>query len=253
MCTVTYLPLKTGCLITSNRDEMTLRKASSVPLVQSIGGQNALFPKDGEAGGTWFATTENRRTVCLLNGAFVPHQRKPPYKRSRGLVVLDFFKTQTAEEFKQEIDLEGIEPFTLLIAENDKLFEFRWDGLQKYYKVLDEKSPCIYCSVTLYPPEVIALRKQWFEAWLKEHPTFKTADILHFHLFAGEGNEFTNVRMNRYGIVKTISISSVQSSREMQCMYYSALEGEKIFHFRVYTFPGKELNLHQPEAISLQV
>src|SRR4051812_22764348 len=73
MCTVTYLPLKEGFIITSNRDERLVRKPADAPQIISGLNTRILFPRDGEAGGTWIATSENNRTVCLLNGAFVPH------------------------------------------------------------------------------------------------------------------------------------------------------------------------------------
>src|SRR5579871_6575106 len=128
MCTVTYLPTPTGYILTSNRDEALVRKPAEIPDSVAIGNCQVLFPRDGEAGGTWIATADNGRTVCLLNGAFTRHKHNPPYRKSRGLVVLDFFTLPNAKAFADSYDLTGIEPFTILVIEKSMLYELRWDG-----------------------------------------------------------------------------------------------------------------------------
>ena len=251
MCTVTYLPTPAGYILTSNRDEALLRKPAETPQFELISGHRVLFPRDGEAGGTWIATTDNQRTVCLLNGAFKRHQRKLPYRKSRGLVVLDFFKSDSALFFHQAYDLEGIEPFTLLIAEYGELFEFRWDGAQKYFKTLDPQQPHILCSATLYTPEVIAMRESWFAKWLEARVEYKVHDILAFHLFAGDGDTHTQVRMSIYGIVETVSITCVQSIGAQHHMYYSNLKGDKSYYFGEYGFTDSELKRDDEKGLSI--
>ncbi|MFM7153572.1 MAG: NRDE family protein, partial [Bacteroidota bacterium] len=82
-----------------------------------------VYPRDSKAGGTWFAVSESGKTVCLLNGAFVRHHHNPPYKRSRGLMVLDFFNYDDPDRFFSEYNLEGMEPFTLIFARPGVLTE----------------------------------------------------------------------------------------------------------------------------------
>jgi len=240
MCTVTYLPLKNGFIITSNRDESLLRKPAEIPKVEYRGGVKILFPRDGDAGGTWIATGENGRTVCLLNGAFVHHRHQPPYHKSRGLVVLDFFGTKDATEFVGEYDLAGVEPFTLLIAEYEKLYEMRWSRNEKYFKQLNEKEPAIRSSVTLYRPEITALREKWFNEWLKTRDPYQVLAILHFHLFTGEGDKTTNLKMSGRGLVHTVSVTSVESTQNNVRMYYAGIQEEKKFYFGSYSFNAFE-------------
>ena len=242
MCTVTYLPTPSGFILTSNRDEALVRKPAELPHAETIAQHQVLFPRDGQAGGTWIATADNGRTVCLLNGAFTWHKHNPPYRMSRGLVVLDFFKSDSVAAFHQNYDLHGIEPFTLLAIEAGELFELRWDGQQKYFKALDASKPHIRCSATLYTPEVIAMREKWFSAWLEKHQEFMTEAILQFHLFAGEGDEHTQIRMSIFGIVQTVSITCIESINKSQCMYYSDLKGEKSYYFDGYAFINNPLN-----------
>ena len=249
MCTVTYLPTPTGFILTSNRDEALIRKPSSLPIIETIDRQQVLFSRDGEAGGTWIATADSKRTICLLNGAFKRHERKPPYRKSRGLVVLDFFRSESALSFNDNYDLNGIEPFTLLIVEDNKLFELRWDGQNKFFKQLEADQPHIRCSATLYTNEVIAMREKWFADWLTNQNTFSVKDILLFHLFAGDGDEHTQVRMSIYGIVQTVSITCIQSEGDELQMYYSDLKGEKSYHFGVYGFSGDAAKSSAPALI----
>lgn len=242
MCTVTYLPLQEGFIITSNRDERLLRKPATAPQVRNINGVSLLFPQDTEAGGTWIACNSSRRTVCLLNGAFEPHVHNPPYRKSRGLVVLDFFQSKSVLSFRDEYDLEGIEPFTMVITEQMQVHELRWDGKEKYCKQLDASKPNIHSSATLYTKETMALREQWFDKWLQEHKEYQVKDILNFHLFAGDGDEGNAVRMSRFGIVETLSVSCVKAENNLVEMHYADVRNKKEADFSLYTFSSQPID-----------
>ena len=70
MCTVTYIPTKNGCIITSNRDEKIAREKAISPQEYEIEGEKIIFPKDPKAGGTWMANT-NSKIIVLLNMLFL--------------------------------------------------------------------------------------------------------------------------------------------------------------------------------------
>ena len=91
-----------------------MRKPALKPEVYEIEGKKIMFPKDGEAGGTWIGATPYGRVVCLMNGAFVRHERQLPYRMSRGQVVLDALISDNLSDFLQHYLLENIEPFTLV-------------------------------------------------------------------------------------------------------------------------------------------
>ena len=103
MCTVTYIPNKDGFILTSNRDENAARSPKNITRIDQ-NGTELVFPRDTTAGGTWIAVSETNRMVCVLNGAFDKHKHRPPYRRSRGLLVLDFFNFPNAESFFEEVD-----------------------------------------------------------------------------------------------------------------------------------------------------
>jgi len=221
MCTVTFIPLiKEGYVITSNRDEKTSREQAVFPTVKHFKGYDLLLPRDPQGGGTWIAMDNLKRTVCLLNGAYQPHQFTPPYRHSRGLVVIDFFKFKAVSEFVETYDFRQIEPFTLVIVQDERLFEFRWDGENKYFIEHSFEIPKIWSSVTLYNADIIKKREIWFNHWLKENANYNQEMIIDFHTFAGEGDTRNDVLMEREDHLKTVSISSVLNVSDRAVMTY---------------------------------
>ena len=210
MCTVTYIPQPGNAFIlTSNRDEQISRNVSSTSIASISQHKTILFPKDPLSGGTWIAVSSQNRVACLLNGALVKHAHQPPYRKSRGLVMLDLFKYQHVHAFIEKYDLDQIEPFTLVIADSAKLFEFHWDGNKRHVKELDTEQPHIWSSVTLYDPDMIEDRQRWFNKWLKESTNKGPEEVIEFHHFGGQGNSHYGYVMNRDNKVQTLSITSI--------------------------------------------
>ena len=224
MCTITYLPLsKSSFIVTSNRDESRYRKIAMPPEKYDIGGEGVYYPKDMDANGTWFAAGESRFTVCIMNGAFLPHEHKPPYRLSRGIMVLEFFEYRDVADFLSGYNFDGIEPFTLLVMEQleeTRIHEIRWDGKQAYTAMTDGRVPHIWSSAQLYPASVIRKREEWFDAWLEAGNAFTMENIVWFHKTGGTGDKRTDLVMNRDGIVFTVSITSVQRGEEKSVMRY---------------------------------
>lgn len=221
MCTVTFIPLEEkGYLLTSNRDEKTTRPASTPPVIDRKKDYAVLYPKDPKGGGTWIAADDRNRAVCLLNGAFKVHRPQYPYRHSRGLVVLDFFEFENMYDFVDLYDLNNIESFTMVIIHSYNLYEFRWDGENKYLKDLSWDKPHIWSSVTLYDEEIIKKREKWFGEWLEQGHEPTIDSVLDFHLFAGEGNKQTDVLMERNDGLKTISVTSLFNRQEHSIMHY---------------------------------
>ena len=132
MCTVSFVFSKDKYIITSNRDEKTNRATAIAPKLYLINQKKIIFPKDPKAGGTWFAVNDKGTVVVLLNGAKCKHLPKLNYKKSRGLILLDVMSEKCCVTAWQNIDLENIEPFTLILFENKKLYHLQWDGTKKY-------------------------------------------------------------------------------------------------------------------------
>ena len=225
MCTVTFIPFGDSVLITSNRDEATVRLPAALPEAYDFPGGKILFPKDGQAGGTWIALHNNGNAMVLLNGAFKKHHHQPPYRKSRGLIFLDIFDGSEPHSAFQDIDLAGIEPFTLVIWEQQSLWEARWDGTEKYLIPLPADVPRIWSSVTLYDNEVIARRRSWFNQWLRDNP-YRSADkIRQFHEFGGDGDPTNSFKMNRSGMLQTVSITGIEILQHKAIMNYKDILG----------------------------
>ena len=238
MCTVTYLPLSPkGFVLTSNRDEAAVRKTSLPPAKYQIENQTVFFPKDTQANGTWIATSCNHLTLCLLNGAFQKHISKPPYKRSRGLVLLDFFKFNDVTKYFSEYDFQDIEPFTLLIVKSEKdaeIQELRWDGLGLHVKIMDASAPHIWSSANLYDNKTILERECWFGKWINEHNyTSDPENILSFHHFGGKGDVKNDMIIDRTE-KRTVSITSIIQEENSKTMVYEDLQNQEIKRFRIY-------------------
>lgn len=228
MCTVTFIPKGKGqYILTSSRDEQTTRPNAFPPEIETHSNYSIMFPRDPKGGGTWIATANTGITVCLFNGAFRAHKPEYPYKKSRGLIVLDFFTFNSTNDFYQKYELKNIEPFTLVIADQMSLLEIKWDGKRKYLSSHDLKVPKIWSSVTLYPPDIMKRRKSWFATWKDKYFNPSQSEILDFHLSAGDGDKRYNIQMERPNLsLRTVSITSVEVLKHETRMVYVDLLNE---------------------------
>ncbi len=226
MCTVSFVPLADGKFIfTSSRDVGYKRKKAIPPQLHG----SIIYPTDGEAGGTWIVGSK-KYTLCLLNGAFLKHDMSKTFSKSRGIVVLDAIKYQNIDDFVENYSLEGVEPFTLIIIENGKsISELRWDEHKKHLKSFDYSKARVWSSATLYPPEVVTDREQWFTDWLKLN---ESKDILNFHRKAGFTSKENDVLMDR-GFIGTVSITNLEVQNSHRDIKYYDLSDGKISNLEV--------------------
>ena len=163
MCTVTIIPKDNNdFVLTTNRDEAPER-VSLVPDFYTIDDTKLLFPKD-KMGGTWIGISEKNRVVCVLNGGFVKHERQSGYRMSRGIVANDFMISNDIVATIKTYNLEGVEPFTIVIADWNtrlKFYELVWDGKNKHFIELPIESR-IWSSSTLYSEGMQKERQLWF-------------------------------------------------------------------------------------------
>lgn len=206
MCTVSYVSHVGPVIITSNRDENIRRQTASAPVFETINHKKIIFPKDAKAGGTWFAASQDGVVAVLLNGAFSKHTPMPPYRKSRGLVVLETISSAKPFDFITQMDLQGIEPFTLILYQQGQLIELRWDGNKKHERELDTSGNYIWSSATLYSDEVIQHRKNLFDRFItnEEKPTAGRIQEFHSNSHQDDENGFV---INRPTGMKTFSIT----------------------------------------------
>ena len=208
MCTVTFIPFKNSFFITSNRDESPDRQAVGIKSFHSGESNTIHFPLDETSGGSWIALSDEGRAVCLLNGGFESFIPNPPYRMSRGQVVIAAAKENDVDQFITKFELKDIAPFTLVIFEKQSLVQLVWDGEQKHILSLPSGLPHIWSSATLYPLHVREWRKSLFVKWMNENNEYNRESIIAFHQMAN-GDPDNGFVMNRNEIVKTLSVTSI--------------------------------------------
>ena len=231
MCTVSFVCSKDKIIITSNRDEQVIRPSAIEPKKYPINNKNIIFPKDPKAGGTWYAIDEKGTVLVLLNGASEKHKVLPPYRKSRGLIVLDIISALSPLEYWLEIDLDNIEPFTLVLFQDKKLYQLRWDGTQKETTNLDITQNYVWSSSTLYPKEVRETRSKWFYSFLETKPGITADEMLNFHRYTEEENQEHGLVINRNNVLKTLSITqSVIEKNKVTILHCDLLSDKEFFN-----------------------
>lgn len=237
MCTVSlvYNPeIQKNFILTSNRDEAVSRRTTP-PNVYDEKGIKMLYPKDLVGGGSWIGISENKRLICLLNGAFTTHNRQPPYRKSRGIVLKEFLEAGSFEDAVKNYDFQDIEPFTLIVVEwkyHLRFMELVWDGAQRHYRVLELKDH-LWSSSPLYDNSMKQEREKWFRNF-QENADGSSQSIWDFHHTGGVGVKNIDIIMDR-GFIKTQSITQVVKSNKEIKMIYEDLENKEITES---IFPG---------------
>jgi uncharacterized protein with NRDE domain len=230
MCTVSFVNSKGKIFITSNRDEQIIRPAALPPEFYEINNRKILFPKDAKAGGTWFAVSETGNVIVLLNGAKEKHDFKPNfYQKSRGLIVLELIATENIIKEWGTISLDKVEPFTLVVYENQKLYQLQWDEVSKDTKELNILEKYIWSSSTLYPKEIRAARSNWFFDFVTPKSTINKEDLFSFHSNKNPNDSQNGLVINRENLLKTISISQLVIEEKNIIFDYSDLMSNQKF------------------------
>ena len=229
MCTVSFVNANGKIIITSNRDEKTLRPNAIEPRNYLINNKKIIFPKDKKAGGTWFAIDENSTILVLLNGADEKHTLKESYRKSRGLIVLDLISSKSVIHAWKFIDLNNIEPFTLVLFENQRLYQLRWNELEKTTLELDTNQSNIWSSSTLYPKEIREKRANWFCTFLDTKPEVNAEEMFNFHRYTEAENTENGLVINRNDTLKTLSITQTIIEKNKVEIHYNDLIAERDF------------------------
>lgn len=215
MCTVTYIPTAEGVILTSNRDERPDRTPILPPAAHRVGGRTLTFPVDPRAGGTWIAMTGGNAAGVLLNGGFEKHIPTPPYRESRGVILLEILSAPSPEARFRTLPLDRIEPFTLILVTGSKLLRCTWDGGEKHLQELDRHQSHIWSSATLYDRETRFAREQQLREWLSGG-TPDQARILDFHQRPDIRYGATSRSGNRLETISTTSIRFGSGRPEMR-------------------------------------
>lgn len=224
MCTVSFVATNDKIIITSNRDEKTVRPSAIPPRSYTVNGKNLIFPKDPKAGGTWFVANADGVILVLLNGAEEKHEVQLPYRKSRGLIVLDMISSLSPKDLWSEIDLENIEPFTLVLFQDNALFQLRWNGKEKRTTPLDIHQNHIWSSSTLYSSSIREKRAEWFHTFMDGNSEITESKMHDFHRYTEEENDENGLVINRNDEMKTLSITqSVIEKNKVTILHYDLI------------------------------
>ncbi|MEZ7497411.1 NRDE family protein [Flavobacterium sp. Arc3] len=227
MCTVSFVKTDTKIIITSNRDEQLIRPSAIAPKNYTVNGKNVIYPKDPKAGGTWYVVDENGTVLVLLNGAHEKHAAGLNYSKSRGLIVLDIIGNGSPRDYWDTINLDNIEPFTIVLFQEEELFQLRWNGAEKEAVQLDANEKHIWSSSTLYPKEVREKRRSLFQAFLGVSKSLSEVEMYNFHRYTEEGNQENGLIINRNEELKTLSITqSIIEKNKVTILHHDLIAQE---------------------------
>ncbi|WP_396191264.1 NRDE family protein [Flavobacterium sp.] len=229
MCTVSFVFSNGKAILTHNRDEKIARPSAIEPQKYSINNKDIYFPKDPKAGGTWYAVAQNGTTIVLLNGADEKHQVKPSYRKSRGLIVLDLISSNSPIEAWASIDLSAIEPFTVVLFQDSKLYQLRWNEVEKTTLNLDVSQNHIWSSSTLYPKDIREKRANWFHTFLATKPEVDEKEMFNFHRYTEGENQENGLVINRNDLMKTLSITQSVIEKNNIVLSYLDLQNQQEF------------------------
>lgn len=225
MCTVVFIPGEEKYYFASLRDESPDRQLAIIPSITQGEKSNYLAPIDPLGGGTWLGVNENGYVIILLNGGFENHTKKNNYAKSRGKIVTELLAASMPVEDWNTMDLNKIEPFTLIVWCKENLFQLVWDGMQKYHINLSKTASHIWSSATLYTAEAKNKRTALFKKWISSTEDISTQSLFNFFLL--HKDSFNGFIINRNEKIKTLNYTfiTVQKENNVKMNYYDFLSG----------------------------
>jgi hypothetical protein len=146
MCTVSIIPFREsgvpGFRVVCNRDESHERADAAPPRWREVGSRRAIWPADGEAGGTWIGARDDGVVLSLLNRNPRVREPLPPADRlvSRGRIIPELLAIGDSEGLVAieaalaRLPLDRYAPFRLVgaapwpgSAGGFRAFEASWD------------------------------------------------------------------------------------------------------------------------------
>lgn len=208
MCTVIFIPKGDSFYFASLRDESPLRPVAWTPSIRELSGVQILSPMDAKAGGTWIGISAWGNIIILLNGGFENHTKTAQYRKSRGEIVTALLAAAAPVEDWEKMDLENIEPFTLVVWMQHQLYQLVWDGMNKHQLKLETDKPYIWSSATLYNSAAKLKRNELFNNWITLNMPVSSASLMEF--FKSHMDNENGFLMNRNDCTRTLSYSFVE-------------------------------------------
>lgn len=164
MCTVSWWKPSASAddyQVFFNRDEVNTRAIEYPPHAYFRDGQMAVYPLDPDAGGTWLGTTQEGKTVALLNDYQSPQPSGKLQSRGRLVTALLFSSDETTLLQKSA---QQYRPFHLCIFRKKQAPSyFHWNGQSLTMRTIADQQSFFLTSSSFQPDEVIAQRTSLWE------------------------------------------------------------------------------------------
>jgi uncharacterized protein with NRDE domain len=218
MCTVSFYSNNKQTILTSNRDEHHSRPKALPPQMYVLNEKELIYCKDAQANGTWMALRKDGVAIVLLNGAFERHALNYPYKKSRGLVLLDIISEENCFDKIKRYDFTNIEPFTIVLFFDSNLYECIWNGIEKFITQKSTEENYIWSSVTLYDVEFRKQKQDLYQQLLDAKTDLNNEEILKFH--HSEQDLENGFIINRNQQLLTFSVTQIVLSNKENTFYH---------------------------------
>lgn len=110
-----------------NRDESYFRKKAAMPQFHEHNGVSALYPTDGDFGGTWIGINQKGECFALLN-YYEATLNRIEDSISRGLLVKSLLHQEIKMSSLNAKKLKSYYPFRLLNISLKETLVYTWDG-----------------------------------------------------------------------------------------------------------------------------
>ena len=183
-----------------NRDELRARKEAGLLYSRSRSDTRMFYPVDVLSGGTWFGANNRGVILALLNRYHAP---ETPDAISRGGIIpsaLEKGGLEDIREYLHKLIFSAYNPFDLFLVGKKHIEHFSWDGEQYLAEEKSFKHWFMFTSSSLKTREVVAYRKNLFNAWNSEMGkklTDATELLRGYHMIQFEGMETHSVLMER--------------------------------------------------------
>jgi hypothetical protein len=181
MCNVTFLKNKYSTILTSDWDGNVERGYSLPPIVATYGTKKVMFTRDEKTGGSWFAATDNGDIAVVMNNKAKDHINKENHLKSSSLILLEIISADSPFDVFAELNLQPIEPFSIVLYSNSKLYELIWDGDGKSINAPDTDSEHLWALAPEFGEGSLAEKEKQFKDFLIKKPKPYAAAIRTFH------------------------------------------------------------------------
>lgn len=141
------------------------------------------------------------------------------------MIVLEIIASKQPLNIWDNINLENIEPFTLVVFHKNNLYQLRWNEIEKSTVLLDATQNHIWSSATLYTSEIRNQRQQWFENFIKTTQLIQPKDAIHFHTKTESDNLENGLLIQRENGVQTKNITQLVITKKQLTMSHFDLSG----------------------------